>query len=161
MDCLERAANLALRNRLVAKTNVASNRSSKELHILKHQPEQRPQLSQIDVPNVDTVEGNSALLNIVEAQQQADDRRLSRSSSSDDPDTLSRANFERYVLQYGLAFDIGEAHVLEANHAWSPPLPALRDGHGWGVGSWTLGVGTISTGVSSSPKMRSEEAIAP
>ena len=58
--------------------DIARDRARKEMHVLQHQAEHRPQAREIHLADVDAVDRDPALLHVVEPQQQADDRRLAR-----------------------------------------------------------------------------------
>src|SRR6185437_6929587 len=74
------------------------------------------------------VDQDAAALDVVEAQQQVDDRRLARTRAADQADLLSRADVEIELFDDVALAAVGEAHVFEAD-------VAVRDGDRLRLGS--------------------------
>ena len=106
---------------------------------------------EIELADVDAVDQDAAALDVVEAQQQADDRGLAGPGGADDADALAGRDLERDVAEDPVARRcVGEPHVLEDDVAARAGRPRAAAAAGE----------AIVTGVSSSVKMRSDEAIA-
>ena len=73
----------------VAEANVVSHGSREQEWVLQHDAVAPPQLRQIHVADVDAVDANRALLHVVEAQQQRDDRGLARAGVADKRDRFA------------------------------------------------------------------------
>ena len=82
---------------LVSEPNVVGDRSRKQMHVLQHQAEQPAQIGEIERADVHAVDGDPAPLNVVEAQQQVDQRRLPRAGCTDNPDALTGLHLEADV----------------------------------------------------------------
>ena len=75
---------------------------------------------EVQLADVHAVDRDAPLLHVVEAQQQADDRRLARAGRADDRHALPGLDLERDVPQHRLALDVGEGDVLERDRARRP-----------------------------------------
>ena len=62
-------------------------------------PNMAPQILQVDAANVDAVQQDLAALNVVEAQQQRDERGLARAGVADDRDGLPGLDAERDIAE--------------------------------------------------------------
>ena len=62
------------------------------MHVLQHEAEQPAQLGQVELADVDAVDRDAAAADVVEPQQQVDERRLARAGRADDADALARAS---------------------------------------------------------------------
>jgi hypothetical protein len=143
-----------------AEPDVAADGAREEMDVLQHESEASPKVARSMLADVDAVDRDAPLLHVVEAQQQVDDRRLAGPSRPDERDALPGLHLERHVPQHRLAGHVGEADVLEGDHAAlkrSHGVPHPRRGHGIGRTGRTDNL----TGVSSSAKIRSDDAIAP
>ena len=69
------------------------------MHVLQHQAEQAAQVGEVELANVDAVDGDPSALSLVEPHQQVDQRRLAGSGGADDADALARPDLEAHVLQ--------------------------------------------------------------
>ena len=112
-------------------------------------PKLPPQLQRIELANVHAADADRALLHIVEAQQQADERGLARAGVAHDGDGLARLDAEADVAQHPVFVLVGEPDVVEFD------ARAAASGTARGAAG-----GRISAGVSSSLKMRSDDAMA-
>src|ERR1700722_16548473 len=68
--------------------------------ILQHNSEKLTQILQTNFANIDAVEENLAALNVVEPQQQLDDRGFARARVADDCESLAGLYAERNVAQH-------------------------------------------------------------
>ena len=113
------------------------------------------QILQIQFADIDAVEQDLAALNIVEAQQQLNDRGLARAGVADNRERLARLDAEGNIAQHPVfvlwirAAVIGEPDIAEFDFA-ARRRQCVRVSRGE----------TIVTGSSSSLKMRSEAAMA-
>ena len=70
-----------------------------------------------DVGDVLPVDQDAAALDVVEAQQQVDQRRLAGAGAADQPDLLAGLHVERQVVDDARLAAVVEADVLEADVA--------------------------------------------
>src|SRR4029077_21264975 len=104
-------------------TNIRFDRAGKQERILQHDAELPAQVLHIEEPNIDAVQEDLSPLDVVEAQQQGDQRRFARPGVSDDGKVLARRNPERNVAQYPVLIAwlrnifISEPHVPKFNFA--------------------------------------------
>ena len=126
----------------------------KRCDVLQHEAEQPPQLVEIQLADVDAVDQDPSAADVVEPQQQVDERRLARPGRADDADALARLDDERDVAQHVRARRRRRTRRgrTRCGRAASASRARLR--------AATAGVVDRPTGVSSSVKMRSEAAIA-
>ena len=82
-----------------AEANVARDRAREQMHILQDEAEDRSQVLQPHLPDIDAIHQNAALADIVEPQQEVDQRGLPRARRADDPNALARTDLERHVSQ--------------------------------------------------------------
>ena len=96
---------------------------------------------------------------VVEPQQQVDDRGLARAGRPDDADALAGLDDERHVAEHVVVVVIGEPDVFERDtrRCARSRGGCRRCSRRSFDGSGRL----IATGVSSSWKIRSDDAIAP
>ena len=71
-----------------------------ERGVLRHHADRRAQALLRDVADVLAVDADAALLELVEAQQQVDERRLARARAADEADALARADHEVEVVEH-------------------------------------------------------------
>ena len=102
---------------------------AEQVHVLQHEAEERAQLVERHLADVDAVDQDPAAGDVVEAQQQVDDRGLARARRADDAHPLARLHLERHVLEHVVLVVVGEPHVLEDDMASS----AGARGSGFGV----------------------------
>src|SRR5690606_3676682 len=88
----------------VLQRQVALDRAGEEEHVLEHQADVVAQLRQAHPPDVDAVDEDLAALDVIEAQEQVDDRRLARPRRPDDGHRLPRRHRKRDVPQYPFFF---------------------------------------------------------
>src|SRR6476660_3086037 len=69
------------------------------MNVLEHEAKQATQCCQIHVTDVDTVDEDSALRDVIEAEQQIDQGRLPRSRRAHNTDSLARPDLERDVTE--------------------------------------------------------------
>src|SRR5207245_333470 len=74
--------------------DVVADRARKEPGVLQHHPEDAAHVIAVEVPGVDAVEANAALVDVVEAHQQVHDRGLARPGGPDDGNRLPWPNLE-------------------------------------------------------------------
>ena len=77
-------------DRGIAEPDVVGNRAGKQMDVLEHQTEEAANVSHIELADVDAVNADPAALDVVEPQQQIDERRLARAGGTDDTETLAR-----------------------------------------------------------------------
>ena len=122
------------------------------MHVLQHEPEQRPERAELQLADVDAVDEDPPAADVVEPQQQVDDRRLARSGGADDADALARLDTERDVAQHAVLAVVREPDVLELDSIRRGAGSAVRDGYG--------GAESMADRRVEHVKMRSEAAIA-
>ena len=110
---------------LVAETDVSADGAGEQMHVLQDQPEHRSQFVDVHVADVDPANRDSALLHVVEPQEQADDRRLAGARRAHEGNALAGINGEGHIPQHRLAGNVGESHVLESNT--TEPGSGIRD----------------------------------
>ena len=81
--------------------------------VLEDHPERRPELVARHLAAVDAVDGDPALVDLVEPHQQVDQGRLAGAGRSDDGDHLARLHDEVEVLDERHLGQVAERHVLE------------------------------------------------
>ena len=74
----------------VAQPDVRGDRPRKQVHVLEDEAELGAQGVQVHRADVDAVDEDAAAGDVVEPEQQVDQRRLSRARRADDPDPLAR-----------------------------------------------------------------------
>ena len=98
----------------LAEANVLRCRAVEEVGVLVDDAEARAQCSAVKRAQVLAAEQDSPALRVVEAHEQAQDRRLAGAARADDADPLARAHMEREPVVRGPpSAGIGEMHVLE------------------------------------------------
>ncbi len=137
-DARRRGRDLELRN-LVREADVREHVSGEEEDVLLHVADQRAQLGQRDLANVDAVHQDSPALRVVEAQQQVDDRRLARAGVPHERERPSRLDGKAHTLEHPLrrrdpvriARDVAqivrEPHVVEFHAHAARAAPAVAD----------------------------------
>ena len=152
------------------------------MHVLQDEPEEPAQLVERQLADVDAVDGDAAAVDVVEPQQQVDDRRLAGAGRPDDADALSGFDRERHVAQHVVLVVVREPDVVEGDVGvgWVRRVRRVRPG---AVGAWVhltrpahstapvhprtcapappSPAHLIAWSVSSSWKIRSDDAIAP
>ena len=87
------------RHVLRAQANVIGDRAAEEEWILQHHSAAAAQLLQIHLAHVHAIQSHGALLHVIKAQQQADERCLSGSRVADDGHGLTGFNGEGHAAQ--------------------------------------------------------------
>src|SRR5690606_39115213 len=85
-----RGLHLGLARARAAVADVGGDGAVQERSILRHHADRRAQAFLRDLRDVLTVDGDAALLHVVESQQQIDQRRLARARAPHQSDALSR-----------------------------------------------------------------------
>ena len=96
------------------------DRAGEQQGLLEDDAELAPHVGELQVAHVVAVDPDAALLGVVEARQQADERRLARARRPDDRHGASGGDPERDVLQHvGPAF-VAEPDAVELDLAAGP-----------------------------------------
>ena len=101
-----------------AQADVAADRAAEEKRILQHDAEAAAQVAEVHFFHVDAVDADCALLHVVEAQQQRNERGLAGAGVADYGDGFSGLDGEGDVaedpvgLRFGVA--IAEAALLRS-----------------------------------------------
>ncbi len=138
------------------------------MNVLQHEAEEPAQLWQWQLSHIDTVDENPPLRDVVEPQQQVDERRLPCPGGTHHTDSLARPHLERDVLQDVVGAVVREPDVVEDDVASLSRLASRgsRLVSQSRIRSFEQRIAErraatrITIGVSSNLKMRSDEAIA-
>ena len=95
--------------------NVVADRALEEPGVLQHHPDLRAEILPVHVGDVDSVEGDTAAVQFVEAHHQIDQGGLTGSGWSDDGHRLARLDGEGQILDEGPVLVVAERDVLEAH----------------------------------------------
>ncbi len=87
---VDRALHVLTRDAGRAQSDIRFDGASEKEWILQHDPEMAPQVLQIEQPNVHAIQQDLAALNVVETQQQGNERGLARPGVADDSERLPR-----------------------------------------------------------------------
>src|SRR5207247_6041227 len=88
----------------------------KEHVLLRHKTDLRAQMFLRHLANIHAVNQDAALVHVVEAGNQADQRRFARSGATYDGRDLTRTGMERYVAECRLfCAMVAKGHILELN----------------------------------------------
>ena len=97
-----------------AQPDVLLDRAVEQEGVLVHHRDQRADLGKRQGAEIMAAQQDAAAVGIVEAQQQAHDRRLAAARRPDQPQPFARLGAEGEPVMHGAArAGIGEAHVLE------------------------------------------------
>lgn len=107
--------------------DVVHERVVEQHRLLRHDAEVAAQAGDRDVADVGAVDGDGAAVGVVEAEEQAQQRRLAAAAFADDGDGRARWDVERDVFQRGPPPVVGEGDVAEGD-------VAVAGGHLGGVG---------------------------
>ena len=140
------ASDLLLGRAGVAVGDVVADRAAEQPGVLQHHADRAAQLGARHLRDVDAVERDRAGVDLVEAHEQVDERRLARAGRPDDGDRLAGLRDEREVFDQRLVRLVAERDVLERDLA----------AHG-GRAPGGRGVGRCSS-ASSNSNTRSAEA---
>ena len=94
--------------------DVVAHRAMQQRRVLRHHADLRAQALLRRVRDVLAVDQDAAALDVVEAQQQVDDRRLARAGAADEADLLARPDVQREVVDH-----VGLAAVARSSRARS------------------------------------------
>ena len=83
--------------------------------VLEHDADVAAERVEGDVAYVDAVDGDRAVLHVVEAGEQQADRRLPRAGRTDQGDGLAGRDVQREVTQHGLRPEVAVRHVVEVD----------------------------------------------
>ena len=98
---------------VVAEHDVAADGAREEEHVLQHLPEMTAERRDLDVPDVDAVDEDAALLDIVIAADEREDGGLARARRAHERHRVTRVDVEGNALQDPLARHIGKPDVLK------------------------------------------------
>ncbi len=98
-----------------AECDVLAHAPAQHKPALRHEADQPPEPLHVKCGNVLSAHANPALLRLVEAEQQMDQCRLTRTVRAGQRHRLPRRDVERQTIQHQGAPRIGEADVLEAD----------------------------------------------
>ena len=104
---------------------VFPDRAAEQERVLEDDAEFLTEIAGREAADVVAVDRDSPLLHVVEAAEQAHERRLARARAADDADHLPGRHRERHIVKHGLVAVIAERDVLEADFAPYLP-PGLR-----------------------------------
>ena len=112
---------------VAAVADVVRDGAGEEHRLLRDEADLRAQVLLGHVAHVDAVHEDASAVHVVEARDQADERRLARARAADDGGHLSRQRREADVAQGGqLGAVIVEAHVLELHVALAVAVGLAR-----------------------------------
>ena len=100
--------------------DIVADRRREQHRLLRHNPNLAAQRAILKLSDVMSVEQYAALLGIVEAEQQAEQRGLSHPARPDERHHLPRPRLEIDALQHGPVRIVPEPHVLESHDAVAP-----------------------------------------
>ena len=97
--------------------DVLADGAVEQPRVLEDHPEGRAQLVARHRRAVDAVHGDPSGIDLVEAHEQVDQRRLARTGRPDDRDRVARFHDQVQVLDEGRVRDVPERHALELDAA--------------------------------------------
>ena len=89
----------------------------KQEGVLEHDRDRMPQVGQREIADVDAVDGDGALVHVVEAHQQASERRLAATGGADDGNRSARGYVQIEVAEHLVVLVVPEADVAERHLA--------------------------------------------
>ena len=107
---------------LASVADVLHDGAREEVHILQDDAERAPQVALADIDDIDTVVGDGAALDIVEAVQQVGYGRLSGAGMTHERDFLSGLRVEADVIQHLLVRHVAEIHVVQPDVSRQSPV---------------------------------------
>ena len=125
VDVLAGLPDLVIGEAVLPEDDVASNRAGEKEHILEHLAEVTAQGCNGDPADVDAIDQNLALLDVVVADDEAQDGGLAGAGGADEGHGLLGVDVEGHALQDPLAGLVGKPDVLELDLA--PDLLQLDD----------------------------------
>ena len=96
-------------------SDVVADRQFEADEVLEHRGDPRTPGLEIEVPHVDSVDLNGALLRVVQAAEQLGDRRLAGAVLTDDGEGPSGRNRKLEAIEYRRSAGIRKPHVMEAD----------------------------------------------
>ena len=106
------------RGRVVAaERNVRRDRVGEQERVLEHHADVAAQGLEGDATNIAAVDGNAAVVHVVEAREEQADGRLSRARAADERDRFAGCDREREVTENRFGLRVAEGDVVEAHLA--------------------------------------------
>ena len=118
-----RRDNLLVGSGFVAVTEVFHDRAAEKPAVLEHHAVAAAQSVAAEVADIGAVEQYSALVHLVKAHEQIDERGFAAAGGTDYRNVEAARHLEREVLYQRFFGNVGEAHVLDRD-----PAPAVIDG---------------------------------
>jgi len=112
-----RGADLLIADRCLVQAEVRRDRAREDERVLQHDADVAAHVGLAHVADVHAVEEDPALLHVVEARDEADDRGLPRPGRTDDRDALARGDLEVHIAQHPFALVVREGDVVERDLA--------------------------------------------
>ena len=113
----------------LAVADVVTDGAGEEPGVLQHHAEHAAHVIAADLARIDAVHTDPPAVDLVEAHQEVDNRRLTGSRRADDRDRLPRLRLETEVRDQGLFGFVAEGHVLESHQAPTLTLPQRGRGN--------------------------------
>ena len=112
-------AHLCVARAGAAIADIGGDRAMQERGVLRHHADRRAQAFLRDAADVLPVDADAAVLQLIEPQQQIDQRGLARARAPHQPHALAGTDAEAQAVQHRhrIGPAIGEAHILETNLA--------------------------------------------
>src|SRR5262249_1034615 len=105
-DFLQACARLAVRD-------VLGDAAAEQQGLLRHDADMAPQILEANLANVHAIQGDAAVVDVVEATEQVDHRRLPDSRPADDADHLARGDAETQLPEHRSRLVVPEPNVLK------------------------------------------------
>ena len=123
---------LFVRNGRIRVRQVVPHRVRKEHGVLQHDADPAAELRERNTADVPAIQQDFTAVDIVEAHQQVDDRRLAAARRADERDLPAGLDCEREVVDDTLLRHIGEVYVAELDAAVKAlrPVCGVRPDHG-------------------------------
>src|SRR4051812_4555897 len=96
-DALEDGDDARVVDRAIEERDVVAHRRGEELDVLRDERGPTPQVREMYVADVDAAETDHAARRVVEAHEEARDRRLPASGAAEEADDATRRNAQRHV----------------------------------------------------------------
>src|SRR5262245_10826843 len=84
---------------LAAQPDVPFDGAGEQVNILQHEAEEAAHVAGIHLSDVDAVDRDASAADVVEPEQQVDERRLAGAGRTDDPDALPGSDVEADVFE--------------------------------------------------------------
>ena len=120
-----RGHDLLARRLRPAEADVRGDGVGEQERVLEHHADRRAERREGEGADVVPVEGDHAVVGVVEPGQQRDDRRLAGTGAADERDGLPRRDLQADVAQHRTRRQIPERHVPQADRA-AGVAPARR-----------------------------------